>query len=74
MGNLLFPYNKYKEIVWIRSAYPRAYYYLGILLSNLKEFGLALKSYKKGLVMEPTNPGFLIGMGNVYSAMYDLTP
>lgn len=56
-------------VLWIASAYPKAYYYFGILLNKAREFDKSIWSYNKGMELEPSNPSFLIGLGNTYSSM-----
>jgi tetratricopeptide (TPR) repeat protein len=61
--------NKYDEILWLLSAYPRAYYYMGIVLTKYDQLNLALQCYKKGMELEKSNPHFLIAIGNVFGKM-----
>jgi len=44
--------------VWLKNAYPRAYYYLGFLCVKRKQFARAIDFLDKGRALEPTNPKF----------------
>lgn len=48
-----------KTIFWVKSAYPRAYYFLGFLKIKTKEYQQAIYFLDEGLALEPTNPKFL---------------
>lgn len=45
-----------KNLYWISSAYPRAFYYLGFLKVAAKQFDDAIGYLDRGLALEPTNP------------------
>lgn len=47
-----------ENVVWIKNAYPRAFYYLGFLMTEAKEWGKAIEFLEKGKALEPTNPKF----------------
>jgi len=61
--------SKYDEIVWLSSAYPRAYYWIGFAASNSNQHDKAIIMFNSGQEIEPTNPLFLIGMGHSYNKM-----
>ena len=48
-----------QTIIWLKSAYPRAFYFLGFLKIKTKEYEKALSFLDQGLELEPTNPKFL---------------
>src|SRR4051812_5806105 len=47
-----------QSTVWLKNAYPRAYYYLGFLCVKRKQFARAIDFLDKGRALEPTNPKF----------------
>ncbi|ELR97419.1 tetratricopeptide repeat protein [Gloeocapsa sp. PCC 73106] len=49
-----------ESIVWQKSAYPRAYYFLGFLKIKTNEYQQAIEFLDKGLKIEPSNPKFLL--------------
>ena len=48
-----------RELVWLACAYPRAYFYLGMLKMNAKQYQEALPFFEKGLHLEPVHPRLL---------------
>jgi len=65
------PKDSAELVLWIRSAYPRACYYLGYLLIDHGEFQEAIEWLDKGRAMEPQNPRFLLESGMAYGRMKD---
>jgi tetratricopeptide (TPR) repeat protein len=49
-----------RKVVWIRSAYPRAFYYLGFLKVQTEQYDDAIAFLDRGQQLEPTNPLFNI--------------
>lgn len=49
-----------QPITWIKSAYPRAFYFLGILKIKTRQYQQALEFLDEGLILEPTNPKLLL--------------
>lgn len=47
-----------QAVIWIKSAYPRAYYFLGFLKIKTKQYEEAIEYLEKGRKLEPTNPKF----------------
>lgn len=47
-----------QSIIWRKSAYPRAFYFLGFLKIKTKEYEPAIAYLDQGLKLEPTNPKF----------------
>ncbi len=47
-----------KNIVWIKNAYPRAYYFLGFSCVAQKDCERAIEYLDKGAALEPGNPNF----------------
>src|SRR5262249_8925546 len=45
-----------RNLVWIKNAYPRAYYYLGYLHIELGQFDKAVEFLDQGLRLDPGNP------------------
>ena len=52
-----------ENVVWVRSAYPRAFYYLGYVSVEEGDIAGALRWLARGREVEPTNPRFLTEMG-----------
>ncbi len=48
-----------RRVTWIKSAYPRAYYYLGAIGVAQKHYREALRYLETGRRLEPSNPAFL---------------
>lgn len=49
-----------QKIIWIKSAYPRAFYFLGILKNKTQEYTKALEFIESGLSLELTNTKLLL--------------
>jgi tetratricopeptide (TPR) repeat protein len=47
-----------KQTYWVKSAYPRAYYYLGFISAAEGRFQDAIRYLDSGASLEPTNPNF----------------
>lgn len=62
---------EWKQIFWILNAYPRAYYYQGFLVMESGEWKKAIDFFKKGHVLEPTNPKFNIEMAHACAQLGD---
>jgi tetratricopeptide (TPR) repeat protein len=45
-----------RDVVWLKNAYPRAYYYLGYLHIELGQFDTAVQVLDQGLRLDPGNP------------------
>lgn len=74
--HLNFSYNfkeasKYDQIIWLPSAYPRAYYWIGFVASKTNQHDKAIIMFNSGQELEPTNPMFLIGLANSYNKLGD---
>jgi len=66
----------YKEehdvsIIWVLNAYPRAYYLLGCLSVQQKNYDEAIKYLEVGNSLEPNNPTILLETAVAYSALGD---
>ncbi|MCB0166443.1 MAG: hypothetical protein KDI79_19595 [Anaerolineae bacterium] len=55
-----------KTVYWIKSAYPRAYYYLGFLSVKTQQYERALTFLNRGHDLEPTNPKFNLEKAHVH--------
>ncbi|MCD6051625.1 MAG: tetratricopeptide repeat protein [Verrucomicrobia bacterium] len=49
-----------QSINWISNAYPRAHYCMGFACVKAKQYDRAIEFLDKGLLLEPTNPKFLL--------------
>ncbi|HMV99207.1 MAG TPA: tetratricopeptide repeat protein [Acidobacteriota bacterium] len=49
-----------RTLIWIPNAYPRAYYYLSLILMRQNQFQEALEYLENGAAFEPKNPRFLL--------------
>jgi tetratricopeptide (TPR) repeat protein len=58
-----------RSIVWIESAYPRAYYYLAFLKVEAEEYESAIELLEKGQYLEPGNIRFTLEKAQVYFRM-----
>ena len=47
-----------KNIIWIPNAYPRAYYHIGVISVEKKQYHNAIEFLDKGQLLEPTNYRF----------------
>lgn len=54
-----------KSVTWISNAYPRAFYYLGLICSEKKRFDKSIKYLDQGALLEPTNPIFKLEKAHV---------
>ena len=61
--------TKYKKVIWLPSAYPRAYYWLHLIASQSNQYEKALILLNSGYELEQTNSLFMIGYANVYNKM-----
>jgi tetratricopeptide (TPR) repeat protein len=60
-----------KNVTWILSAYPRAFYYLGFITLEQGDPLRAIEYLDKGAMLEPTNPKFTLEKGQAYVKMGD---
>ncbi|TVQ44930.1 MAG: hypothetical protein EA365_09075 [Gloeocapsa sp. DLM2.Bin57] len=58
-----------QQIVWIKSAYPRAFYFLGILNNKTQEYTKALEFIEEGLSLEPTNTKLLLEKAKAFKGL-----
>lgn len=58
-----------KNVYWIPSAYPRAYYYLGFISIEENRLKEAVDYLSLGQTLEPTNPRFVVETGQVAMKM-----
>jgi len=60
-----------ENVVWIKNAYPRAFYYLGFMMMEAKEWGKAIEFLEKGQALEPTNPNFTTEKAQAFAQLGD---
>lgn len=58
-----------QEILWHKSAYPRAYYFLGFLKNKTGEYEQALYYLEQGIKLESSNPKFLLEKAKALGAL-----
>lgn len=59
------------SVTWLPSAYPRAYYHLGFINFEKKNYGMAIRFLEAGHRLEPSNPLFIIEKANIIGATGD---
>lgn len=61
--------NPQKNVHWTRNAYGRAFYYMGFLLVEAKQYEEALKPLAHGLLLEPEQPLFRLETGKALAML-----
>ena len=57
-----------KDVIWVGNTYPRAYYYLGYIYLENENYKKAIELFNKGLLLEPTNPNFILEIAASYQS------